>query len=104
RIEVEAGHLDVGIVPAGAQPDAIVDDPALTGLDLPPAALKLLAVLREADGPLTARELVDRVAERFGHGLTRPTVSGALNELAKADLADGEEDRARHGEKRWWSL
>jgi hypothetical protein len=105
RVEVDAGRLDVGISPAGAQPDAIVDDPALAGLDLPPAALKLLAVLRAAEGaPLTARELVDRVAERFGHGLTRPTVSGALNALANADLADGEEDRARHGEKRWWSL
>jgi hypothetical protein len=106
RVEVDAGRLDVGITPAGSgAPGAIVDDPALAGLDLPPAALKLLAVLRAAEGtPLTARELVDRVAERFGHGLTRPTVSGALNALAGAALADGEEDRARHGEKRWWSL
>jgi hypothetical protein len=104
RVEVDAGRLEVGIAPAGGQVDSIVDDPALAGLDLSPAALKLLAVLRAAEGtPLTRRELVDRVAERYGHGLARPTVSSALNELAKAGLADGEEDRARHGEKRWRS-
>ena len=44
------------------------------------------------------------MAERFGHGLGRQTVSTSLNELAKHDLADGEEDRAHRGEKRWWSV
>jgi len=105
RVEVDACRLAVAIAPAGVEPDAIVDDPALAGLDLSPAALKLLAVLRgAAEGtPLTRRELVDRLAGRYGRGLARPTVSSALNELAKAGLAAGEEDRARHGEKRWRS-
>jgi hypothetical protein len=33
RVEVDAGRLDVGITAAGGDPDAIVDDPALAGLD-----------------------------------------------------------------------
>jgi hypothetical protein len=104
RVDVEDGRLALA-VRAAAAGDAGLGDPELAALGLPPAALKLLVVLRAAGGaPLTARELVDRVAERFGHGLGRQTVSTSLNELAKRDLADGEEDRARRGEKRWWAL
>jgi AAA domain len=100
RVQVDGGRLEVAIAQAGGEPSPTVEDPALAGLELSPAALKL----RAAEGaPLSGRELVDRVAERHGHGLAHPTVSSALNELAKAGLADGAEDRARHGEKRWRS-
>jgi hypothetical protein len=104
RVEADGGQLAVTISAAGTA-EAGLDDPDLAGLDLPPAARKLLAVLREQRGePLTASELVDRVKQRFGHGLGRQTVSTALNDLAKRDLVDGEEDRSRYGEKHWWAL
>jgi len=80
--------------------EGTTDDPATAGL--PPAAVKLLEVLRAAQSPTGVRSLVDGVAERYGHGLKRNTVSGALNELADRGLADC----ASHGpqqEKTWWS-
>jgi AAA domain len=80
--------------------DPAAAEPSLA--DLPPATRKLLVVLRDAAGqPLTRRELVDRVKARWNHGLTRQTVSGGLNELAKRGLADGEQGDD-HGDKRWW--
>jgi hypothetical protein len=92
--------------PAGQRPQEFPNDPAATepGLaDLPPATRKLLVVLRDAAGqPLTRHELVDRVKTRWNHGLTRPTTSSALNELAKRGLADGEQGHD-HGNKRWWA-
>lgn len=104
RVEAEGGRLALSITEAGAVEPGL-DDPDLAGLDLAPATRKLLAVLREQRGqPLVASELVDRVKARFGHGLGRQTVSTALNDLAKRDLVDGEEDRSRYGEKRWWAL
>ena len=68
-----------------------------------PIARKVpLGGVREAAGqPLTRRELVDQVKARWNHGLTRQTVSAGLNDLAKRDLADGEQgDDGR--DKRWW--
>ncbi len=54
--------------------------------DMPPAQAKLLAV---TDGtPRATRELVDRVVAQFGHGLTRETVSRALNALVRAGHID----------------
>lgn len=75
-------------------------DPELAGL--PPAAVKILTVLRAADEPMALRSIVDGVADRFGHGLKRPTVSKALKTLADRALADGEGDPGR--EKCWWAL
>jgi hypothetical protein len=104
RVEADGGRLALTITEQGAGEDGL-DDPDLAGLDLPPAARKLLAGLRQRRGePLTASELVDWVKQRFGHGLGRQTVSTALNDLAKRGLVDGEEDRSRYGEKRWWAL
>jgi DNA-binding transcriptional ArsR family regulator len=40
------------------------------------------------DKPALIAELVDRIAERHGHGLTRETVSRALGALEKVGLAD----------------
>lgn len=104
RVEADGGRLALSISEAGAGEDGL-DDPDLAGLDLAPAARKLLAGLRARRGePLSASELVDWVKQRFGHGLGRQTVSTALNDLAKRGLVDGEEDHSRYGAKRWWAL
>jgi hypothetical protein len=53
---------------------------------MPPAEAKVLDAM---DGtPRTARELVDRIAAKHGHGLRRETVSRALNTLLEAGMAD----------------
>lgn len=62
-------------------------DGALTaGLDLSPAEQKVLDAL--TDTPSARQEITDRIAARHGHGLTRPTVSAALNKLLRAGVAD----------------
>lgn len=90
RVEVEDGQLALNFSKAAAG-----DDDGLS-----PAARKLLAVLPEASDPLSAKQLVDRLADRFGHGLKRTTVSEALNVLASRGVADGAGDPGK--EKRWW--
>jgi hypothetical protein len=90
RVEVEDGTLGLQFTRTAKA----------TGSGLPPAASKLLAVLGGQDEPRSIHQLVDRVADRFGHGLKRPTCSNALNQLAAAGLADGSGDPGM--EKRWW--
>lgn len=63
-------------------PDVSAATPPATRLS--PAASKLLGALRDADGPRSASELVDAVVAAHGHGLTRQTVSTALNALRRA--------------------
>jgi len=75
-------------------------DPTLAGL--PPAAVKLLEVLRAESEPATMTALIDGMAAKFGHGLKRNTASEALNSLADRGLADSAETGPR-GEKSWWS-
>jgi AAA domain len=64
-----------------------------------PAADKLLQVLRASTRPLTNSELVDRVKDKFGHGLRRETASRILNNL----LSDRFVDCAEDGGRRYWS-
>lgn len=52
-------------------------------LDLPPAARKLLEAIDALTPPVTASELVDWIAGKYGHGLRRETVSKNLNQLEK---------------------
>ncbi len=61
-----------------AQPDK--------GTGLSPAQQKLLDVL--TDMPSTVAQLVDRVVERFGHGLRHDTVQREMNALMNGGLAD----------------
>lgn len=59
------------------------------GDDMPPARRKLYEALQAAGGDTrTAGQLVDWIAAKHGHGLTRPTTSSELNALLKAGLAD----------------
>jgi AAA domain len=100
RVEVEDGQLALSITPTDQI--ASTDDPTLAGL--PMAARKLLEVLRSANAPLRRNQAVDLVKARYGHGLSRQTVSESLNLLCKHGLIDGERDEASpSGEKRWWA-
>ena len=62
-------------------------DPAdAHGQGMSPASRKLLSVLNGE--PANLKQLGDRLADAFGHGLQRGTMSRELNELANAGLAD----------------
>jgi hypothetical protein len=95
RVEVEDGTIALSFTKVER-----ADDGPLAGLS--PAAKKLYAVLPEQTEALPIRELTDRLAERFGHGLTRQTASASLNLLAKEKLADCLDRNGQ--EKRWWRV
>lgn len=79
------------------------DDDPVDQPDLAPAARKLLEALQHHDDdPVPAGKLVDHVAETYGHGLTRETVSRSLNTLLKADLVDCIEPSAVGQPKLWF--
>lgn len=90
RVEVEDGAMALGFTRT--------EKPA--GDDLPPAARKLLDVLGAQDDAQPIKALIDRLADRYGHGLKRPTASSALNLLADRGLADSLAPTG--GEKSWW--
>lgn len=81
RVHVEHGEVLTFHV---SETDESAADPVKA--DMPPAQVKLLEAM--GDKPALIAELVDRIAERHGHGLTRETVSRALGALEKAGLAD----------------
>ncbi|MDO0937403.1 AAA family ATPase [Streptomyces sp. DG2A-72] len=57
--------------------------------ELTPSERKLLEAMIAAGGrPETVAQLVDRIAEKHGHGLRRETCSRGLNRLAELNLAD----------------
>lgn len=65
-----------------------------------PAVKKILAVLTEAVGPLSVQTIGDAVASKFGHGLTRPTISKGCADLVSRGLVD-ELDQGPYGTKFW---
>jgi len=66
-----------------------------------PAANKVLQVLREArPAALTNQGIGDAVAEKFGHGLTRSTISKVCAQLVEDGLAD-EADPGVKNAKYW---
>lgn len=73
--------------------DEETSDGDATPADLGPAARKLLEAI-DALGCGSGAQLVDRIAERHGHGLTRETVSRELNKLEAAGLVTHVEDGA----------
>lgn len=79
RVEVERGTMALTFERVEA-----------AGLEagLTPAAAKVLEALRTAREPLTIRSLIDRIADRHGHGLRRETVSRELNRLLEDGLVD----------------
>ncbi|OLT12283.1 hypothetical protein BJF78_24805 [Pseudonocardia sp. CNS-139] len=62
-----------------------------TRRDLAPAAVKLLEALQAAERPCTTKELGDWIADKFGTGLKRQTMSTQLNELARRGLVSSSE-------------
>jgi hypothetical protein len=67
--------------------ESVEDAATMPGPGMPPAQAKLLDVADDAQ-PCTSAGLVDRVREKYGHGLTRETVSRALNELERGGHMD----------------
>ncbi len=59
---------------------------------LAPAAIKILEALEQ--GPASSKQIVDRIVQRHGHGLTRETVSRTMKVLQEAGLADCTEDES----------
>jgi hypothetical protein len=68
---------------------------------LPPAAVKILAVLRAAGQPLSNEAIGDGVKGRYGHGLSRPTISKGCAALVERSLAD--ELEPRPGGPKYWT-
>lgn len=80
RVDVEPGTMALTL----ERVDAAGIEAGLT-----PAAAKILEALRAAREPLTIRSVIDRIADRHGHGLRRETVSRELNRLLEDGLVDG---------------
>ena len=57
---------------------------------MPPARRKLLEAVNPVggEGGATNSQLIDRIADKYGHGLYRTTVSKELNELLRSGLVD----------------
>ncbi len=75
------------------------DEDAPAGLS--PAATKILAVLGAADLPLSNKDIGDAVKSKFGHGLTRPTISKTCAALVADGLVDEMETTGPGGAKFW---
>lgn len=91
RVEVEDGAMTL----AFSQVETAASD-ELAGLS--PAARKILEALREAAEPITVKAIIDRIAERHGHGLRRETVSRELNAMYRDGLVDAIEE----GQAKLW--
>lgn len=68
---------------------------------LPPAVSKVLNVLTTAAHPLSNQEIGDAVKAKYGHGLTRPTISKACAALVSEGIADELDGTTPGGAKRW---
>jgi hypothetical protein len=93
RVEVEDGTMTLGFTKVEQ-----TGEPAL-----PPAAIKLLTVLKEATEPLPTRTIIDRLKAKFGHGLHEGTVSRNLKILLERGLADAA-DSGPFSEKYWTAV
>ncbi len=69
--------------------------------NLTPAARKLIEAMRARGKFTTAASLVDWIKDKYGHGLTRPTVSTTLNQLEERGLVLSQDDS---GKAKLWAL
>lgn len=91
-------------VETSAGDDDQADPGPAGGEKLSPAGRKLLEALGDGGGmPASSAQLVDRIAGRHGHGLTRETCSRELNKLLDAQLVD-RIDPAGRGQPALWCL
>ncbi|WP_164992243.1 AAA family ATPase [Streptomyces sp. L2] len=82
--------ISVSETPSGSGPDD----------GLSPADRKILDAL-SADRAMSVKEIGDAVKEKNGHGLTRSTISEALNKMARRGVADAVGDTGPGQQKRW---
>jgi hypothetical protein len=72
-----------------------------TGDKLSPAETKLLNAVNALNVPASNIEVVDRVVQMTGHGLTRPTASKGLNRLHSLGLIERIPPSGHHDVARW---
>jgi AAA domain len=83
-------------------PSADTDtDPAPTA-ELPPAAVRVLAILRGPHEPMTVRQLGDGIRVQLGKPLTRQAIQNQLNLLQDFGFADSAGDRGKP--HYWWAI
>jgi AAA domain len=83
-------------------PEADAGDVDQDLAELPPAAVKVLAVLRGPREPMTVRELGDGIRSQLGRPLKRQTIQQYLNLLADYGFADGTGEVGKP--KSWWAI
>jgi hypothetical protein len=81
-------HYSVEVITTDDDAATEPGDPRATADSLTPAQKKLLEAIRAQTEPATTATLVDWIADKYGHGLTRETVSKSLNDLAKREVVD----------------
>jgi hypothetical protein len=83
-------------------PDAQEAEAEQARAELPPAAVKVLAVLRGPQEPLTVRQIGDGVRVQIGKPLTRQAIQRHLNLLQDYGFADsaGDPGKPHH----WWAI
>jgi DNA-binding transcriptional ArsR family regulator len=77
------------------QVEVVEADEVDTHMDMPPARQKLLDAVTALGKASDQKELVDWIAAKHGHGLTRQTVSREMNALREAELVDAVEQAGR---------
>jgi hypothetical protein len=79
---------------------AVADDEGVAD-DLSPAAHKLIEAMRTLGTFSTSTSLVDYIASKHGHGLTRQTVSTTLNDLEERGIVTSQ---GASGRAKLWNL
>ena len=85
EVGIETGGGDLKVVFTETTQDGAVAGLGAS-LNLAPAEQKVLGALTA--NPATVAGITDRIATAHGHGLTRQTVSAALNKLLRVGAAD----------------
>jgi hypothetical protein len=101
---VDPDDLDSPLVYRTDEPGGAPEDhPQVPGL--PPATAKVLAVLEAQPDhvPADVQVIGDWIAQKYGGGLKRPTISKALTELSDRGLVDHVE-HPRTGRKDWFRV
>jgi len=85
------------VISSGVEPIGSAPEPMTQWTQLGPRERELLAVLRRADDPLTARDLLDAVASRGDDDVAYTTVKRTVDRLVEKGFVERESERYRGG-------